>query len=62
MKHTVCAVCAILEAPQQQFQPAKVPSKKKKKKTCTRQKVEQIIILRIPEVIIFQLSIPFKRS
>lgn len=31
MKHTVCAVCAILEAPQQQFQPAKVPSKKKKK-------------------------------
>lgn len=61
MKHTVCAVCAILEAPQQQFQPAKVPSKEKKK-TCTRQKVEQIIILQIPEVIIFQLSIPFKRS
>lgn len=60
MKHTVCAVCAILEAPQQQFQPAKVPSKEKK--TCTRQKVEQIIILQIPEVIIFQLSIPFKRS
>lgn len=30
MKHTVCAVCAILEAPQQQFQPATVPSKEKK--------------------------------
>lgn len=30
MKHTVCAVCAILEASQQQFQPAKVPSEEKK--------------------------------
>lgn len=53
MKHTVCAVCAILEAPQQQFQPAKVPSKENKNITCTRQKVEQIIGLQIPEAIIF---------
>lgn len=29
MKHTLCAVCAILEAPQHQFQPAKSQAKKK---------------------------------
>lgn len=29
MKHTNCAVCAILEAPQQQLQPARVPSKER---------------------------------
>lgn len=53
MKHTLCAVCAILEAPQHQFQPAKVPSKEKKT-SCTRQNVEQIIGLQIPEAIIFE--------
>lgn len=49
---TVCAVCAILEAPQQ-FQPAEVPSKEINI-TCTRQKMEQIIGLQIPKAIIFQ--------
>lgn len=41
MKHTVCAVCAISEAPQQQFQPAKSPKQRERKQTknitCTRQ-------------------------
>lgn len=53
MKHTLCAVCAILEAPQQQFQPAKVPSKEKKH-NMYKTEGGTVIILQIPEAIIFQ--------
>lgn len=48
MKHTNCAICAILEA--SHVKPASPKQKTNKKRQISRQKVEQII-LQIPEAI-----------